>query len=88
MIQTVLKIDGMMCGMCESHVNDCIRQNFNVKKVNSSHTKGETVILSENELDSQKLESVVNATGYTVREITVGEAEKKSGLFGRFGQKG
>ena len=32
MIQTVLKIDGMMCGMCESHVNDCIRQNFNVKK--------------------------------------------------------
>ncbi len=88
MIQTVLKIDGMMCGMCESHVNDCIRQNFNVKKVNSSHAKGETVILSENELDSQKLESVVNATGYTVREITVGEAEKKSGLFGHFGHKG
>ncbi len=88
MIETVVKVDGMMCGMCESHVNDCIRQNFNVKKVNSSHVKGETVILSEDELDSQKLESVVNATGYTVREITVGEAEKKSGLFGHFGHKG
>ena len=28
MIQTTLKIDGMMCGMCESHMNDVIRKNF------------------------------------------------------------
>ena len=25
MIKTTLKIDGMMCGMCESHMNDLIR---------------------------------------------------------------
>ena len=24
MVKTVLKIDGMMCGMCESHMNDLI----------------------------------------------------------------
>ena len=24
MVKTTLKIDGMMCGMCESHVNDAI----------------------------------------------------------------
>ena len=28
MIKTTLKIDGMMCGMCESHMNDLIRKNF------------------------------------------------------------
>ena len=28
MIKTTLKIDGMMCGMCESHMNDVIRKNF------------------------------------------------------------
>ncbi len=22
MVKTVLKIDGMMCGMCEAHIND------------------------------------------------------------------
>ena len=34
MIKTTLKIDGMMCGMCESHVNDAIRKAFPaVKKV-------------------------------------------------------
>ena len=36
MIKTTLKIDGMMCGMCESHMNDLIRKNFQVKKVTSS----------------------------------------------------
>lgn len=37
MTKTTLKIDGMMCGMCESHVNDAIRNAFEVKKVTSSH---------------------------------------------------
>ena len=49
MFRTVVKIDGMMCGMCEAHINDAIRRNFNVKKVKSSHSKGETVIESETE---------------------------------------
>ena len=31
MTQTTLKIDGMMCGMCESHINDAIRKEFPVK---------------------------------------------------------
>ena len=35
MIKTTLKIDGMMCGMCESHMNEVIRKNFKVKKVSS-----------------------------------------------------
>ena len=47
MVQITLKIQGMMCGMCESHINDAIRQAFPVKKVTSSHTKGETVILAD-----------------------------------------
>ena len=40
MYETKVKIDGMMCGMCEAHVNDAIRARFNVKKVTSSHAKG------------------------------------------------
>jgi len=55
MIEITLKIDGMMCGMCETHINDVIRRNFNIKKVTTSHTKGECVIISENEIDDAKL---------------------------------
>ena len=39
MVKTILDIDGMMCGMCESHMNDAIRNAFEVEKVTSSHTK-------------------------------------------------
>ena len=42
MVKTTLGIDGMMCGMCESHMNDAIRNNFDVKKVTSSHSKKQT----------------------------------------------
>ena len=86
MIQTTLKIDGMMCGMCESHINDCIRSNFKVKKVSSSHAKGQCVIQSEAPLDQEKLRSVIAATGYTLTEISQGDAQepKKKGFLGLF----
>ena len=51
MIKTVLKIDGMMCGMCESHMNDVVRKSCSPKKVNSSAKNGETVVISEAPLD-------------------------------------
>ena len=41
MTKTTLEVDGMMCGMCESHVNEAIRKALDVKKVSSSHSKGE-----------------------------------------------
>lgn len=84
MKQTTVKVEGMMCSMCESHVNDAIRQAFpGLKKVKSSHAKGETVILSEEDLDQDKLKAVISETGYTVGSITV--EEKKKGLLGLFG---
>ena len=46
MYQITLSIDGMACGMCESHVCDTIRSKFSVKKVTASHSKGEAVILT------------------------------------------
>ena len=52
MLKITLGVDGMMCGMCESHVNDAVRKAFPVKKVTSSHGKGQTVILTEQDLDT------------------------------------
>lgn len=87
MIKTVLKIDGMMCGMCESHINDAVRRDFKVKKVTSSHSKGETVIISENELDENKLREVIGGTGYELKSVTSAPEEEKKGLFGMFRKK-
>ena len=85
MIETRVQVDGMMCGMCESHVNDAVRRALPVKKVSSSHTKGETVILSDEPLDSAVLRACIDATGYEVKEIQSRNYEKKKGLLGLFG---
>ena len=78
MQQITVKIDGMMCGMCESHINDAIRRSFTVKKVTSSHTKGETVILTESDINKDALQSALNATGYRVLSIESMPYKKKS----------
>ena len=35
----IVGIDGMMCQNCEAHMSKAIEENFNVKKVQSSHEK-------------------------------------------------
>ena len=84
MIKTTLTIDGMMCSMCESHINDTIRQRFNIKKVTSSHTKGTTEIISDQAIDEEALRKAIGKTGYKVLKIKTTPYEKKHfSLFGR-----
>ena len=81
MLKITVQVDGMMCGMCESHVNDAVRKAFQVKKVTSSHSKGQTVILTESDIDEGALRSAIGATGYEVKAVSREPYEKKS-LFG------
>ncbi len=81
MVRTTVKVDGMMCGMCESYVNDAVRKAFQVNKVTSSHTKGETVIITDTPVDEAKLKTAISATGYEVKGVTSEPYEKKKGLF-------
>ena len=86
MMQTTVKVSGMACSMCESHINDAVRRAFPVKKVTSSHSKGETVILSEQAPDEAALRAAIDATGYHAEEISVKPYEK-TGFF-HFFKKG
>lgn len=85
MIKTTVHISGMVCGMCEAHINDAVRSALPVKKVSSSRTAGETVILSEDPLDTEKLRQVIHATGYimlSAEEERTDDQKKK--WFARF----
>ena len=82
MIETIVKVDGMMCGMCESHINDAIRSHFQVRKVSSSHSKGQTVIRSQEALDQAQLRQVIDATGYKALDVVSRPVEMR-GLLGR-----
>lgn len=70
LVKTTLKIDGMMCTMCESHINEAIRTAFKVKKVKSSHINGTTVIISEHRLDDELLKKTIADTGYELKSIS------------------
>lgn len=77
MVKITLDIDGMSCPMCETHINNEVRNSFKIKKVTSSHTKNQTVIISDEELDEQKLKEVIEATGYRVLSCKFEPYEKK-----------
>ena len=77
MIKITVDVEGMACGMCKAHINDAVRQNFKVKKVTSSHSKGKTEILAETPLDNEKLKAVIEKSGYTVTGIHTEPYEKK-----------
>ncbi|MBQ9492715.1 MAG: heavy-metal-associated domain-containing protein [Oscillibacter sp.] len=83
MIKTTVRVDGMSCGMCESHVNEAVRKAFSVKRVTSSRKKGRTEILSAEPLNPEQLRAVITETGYAVGDIDSVPYEKKGfSLFG------
>ena len=72
--RVTVQVEGMMCGMCEAHVNDAVRKAVAVKKVSSSHVKGETVITVEGLPDIVGIQKAINGTGYQVKGIDVAKA--------------
>lgn len=70
MVLTTVKIDGMMCAMCEAHVNDVIRRTFSAKKIKTSHKKGTAEFVSAALPDAQQLRAAIEGTGYRVLEIS------------------
>ncbi len=81
MLKTTLKIDGMMCSMCEAHICDVIRKAVpGAKKVSASHMKGEASFLTETAVDENLLKDAIAATGYTCLSVS-SEPYEKRGLF-------
>ncbi len=76
MIKTVAKVSGMACSMCEAHINEAVRAALPVDKVTSSHSHGETVILSKELLNDEIFRETIPKTGYTVGEISSQPYEK------------
>ena len=75
-----VQVDSMMCGMCESPVNDAMRKALPVKKVSSSRSKKETTVVSEAPVAEDVMRQAISATGYGVLPIQSASYARK-GLF-------
>ena len=83
MEKITVKIDGMMCGMCEAHICDAIRKAVpSAKKVTASRGKKEAVFLSEVPVDEEIIKKAIDETGYSCVSVKT-EPYEKRGLFGR-----
>ena len=70
--------------VCEVHLDGVSRESVpGVKKVSSSHAKGETRFLTENAADEKPLKNIAAATGDICRSVESASYEKK----GRFSRK-
>ena len=80
MLKITLEVEGMRCGMCETHVNDVVRRVEGVKKVKSSHIKGRTVVVAEDGMNAALIKEAIAKQGYGVGRIETVPYEKR-GLF-------
>lgn len=64
-MEKIIKVDGMMCGHCESHVKTALEKIPGVKTATPDHNKKEVVLELESEVDMQLISKAVEEAGYT-----------------------
>lgn len=83
MEKITIKVEGMMCGMCEAHVCDVIRKAVpSAKKVSASRLRNEATFVTDKEVDKEALEKAITDMGYTFMFFS-SEPYKKRGLFAK-----
>ena len=82
----LITVEGMMCGMCEAHVNDALRKVPGVTKASASRSKKQALVECGEWVSDEALLKAVNDTGYRASNVRAAEP-KRSGLRGLFGKK-
>lgn len=65
-METVIKIEGMMCPHCEARVKSSLEAVEGVTEVIASHKSGEAIVKSDKEIPFNTLKSIVEEQGYKV----------------------
>ncbi len=78
MKKAVIEVEGMQCGMCESHVNDVVRKIRGVNSAKASRANGNVEIIADDDVDIESVKQAISADGYGVGNVTTEPYEKKS----------
>ena len=65
-METIIKIEGMMCPHCEARVKSSLEAVEGVTEVIASHKTGEAIVKSDKEIPFDTLKSIVEEQGYKV----------------------
>ena len=75
--EVIVGIDGMMCGMCEAHIKDAIREQFpEAKGLSASHIKAQAIFYLPEGMPEEAIVEALHAgidpLGYTVGDVIIG----------------
>ena len=84
MIKTKVKVGGMMCGMCESHVQEAIRKTLpESSKVKADRKKGMAEFCTEAPAEEDAVKKAIESIGYDYGGMESEEAGNNSGFLNR-----
>ena len=80
MNKIIAGVDGMMCEMCEAHMKEAVKKEYNAIKAEASHTDKHLEFLTEADVTEEALAAIVKKAGYELTSFSTEPYEKK-GLF-------
>ena len=66
MKETILIVNGMMCGGCENRVKNAIKNIEGVENVTADHKTGKVIVISNNEVSEEIIKEALEDIGYEV----------------------
>ncbi len=66
MKETILIINGMMCGGCENRVKNAIKNIEGVENVTADHNTGKVTVISNNQVSKEIIKETLQDIGYEV----------------------
>lgn len=66
MKETILIVNGMMCGGCENRVKNAIKNIEGVENVTANHNTGKVIVISNNEVSEEIIKETLEDIGYEV----------------------
>ena len=66
MKETILIVNGMMCGGCENRVKNAIKNIEGVENVTADHNTGKVIVISNNEASEEIIKETLEDIGYEV----------------------
>lgn len=68
MKETIIKVEGMVCGGCENRVQNALKTIEGVENVVANHTNGTVTVTSKDEVEVLIMKEKIEDIGFEVKE--------------------
>ncbi len=68
MKETIIKVEGMVCGGCENRVQNALKTLEGVENVVADHTNGTVTITAKEEVSISVMKETIEDLGFEVKE--------------------